>query len=136
MKNLRRRIKVCLCRISRRYKFRQICKAIDIAPYKWQRQYVLRGKRFDKLTRDSRCTGKTTAVILRLLMIDLPVDPHWCLMRFFDDPDFSPGNPFQLDFYRHEYSNCFQCCLSKGIPIVVINWVSILNEYQKLRRMP
>lgn len=135
MNKLRRRIWVRLCRICRRYKFRQICKAIEIAPYKWQRQYVLKDKPFASHLCDTRRTGKSTAVFLKLLMIDTPISPREVLLVLFQDPDFNLNNYRMFDWYLREYDKLAAMCQCRGIPIVRIKAAAMSYEYYTTRRM-
>jgi hypothetical protein len=57
-----------LHRIFPRFKFWRICKALKIKPTTWQRDYAL--GRVERLQYPAgRGNGKTTAVMLRLLMV-------------------------------------------------------------------
>ena len=79
-----------LCRISPRYHLRMICRAIGLEPYVWQRAFAL-GRINSLPGKRQRENGKTTAVMLRLLMLPpgaKPEDPERILAK---DPEWFVG---------------------------------------------
>lgn len=118
-----KRITAFLCRISPRYKFWQICKAIGIKPYPWQREFALDGYLdgcFITPFPGGRRTGKTTAVMLRLLMCY----PHeqfdvQCILA--SDPDWIPWDSHRVRWYSREYSRLSHACFERGIPVIMLH---------------
>ena len=122
-----RYLNALLCFISRRWKFRQICRALQIKPYPWQRDFAMRKcVPVDKLL-GGRCNGKTMAVMLRLLMVNpagTPTHELWQI-EFQFDKDFK-NDPRVVRWYRSEYYRCAQLCVDRGIPVQYYN-IRILN---------
>ena len=93
-----------------KYRLRRICKAIGIKPYKWQKEFAL-APVVHLLPNDGRGTGKTTAVMLRLLM-QPPRTKFLLETTLCADPDYLPH---RLRWYRYEYKRLRSICASKGI---------------------
>lgn len=117
-----------LCSISQRWKFRQICRALQIKPYPWQRDFALR-KRIpvDELC-GGRRNGKTMAVMLRLLTVKPAGPPTYELWQaeLMFDRDFK-NDPHIVRWYRSEYYRCAQLCVGRGIPVQYYN-IRVLNR--------
>lgn len=105
------RLKAILIKISRRYKLYLICKAIDIKPYTWQRKFAL-GKTNHLGSPPGRATGKTMAVMLRLLLAE--PEPHQRrpqASRYFAlDPDWIPSDHRRCNWYYGEYLRLWRRC--------------------------
>ena len=112
-----KRIDKLLCKISKRYKFHRICKAIGIKPFKWQKEYAL-GKILE-LPRGGRGCGKTLAVMLKLLLQKTfdSEEFRWILNQ---DPDFLPNIARRTMWYKNEYRRLSNICNDAGIPVVMI----------------
>lgn len=81
-----------LCLKLKRYKLFRICKIIGIKPYSWQKQFALGRSRFLNYPY-ARYSGKTTAVMLKLLMFS-PEQFHMnAIACLYKDPDFTLSNP-------------------------------------------
>ncbi len=121
-----------LCRISPRFHLRMICRAIELEPYVWQRAFAL-GRISSLPGKRTRGNGKTTAVMLRLLM--LPPDAvlearkvHALDPGFVSDCDSAPfkwyapalvSKPERIVLlqYAHEF-RCLQLrCILSGVPV-------------------
>ena len=114
--NVLKQIDIWLCCHSKRYKLHRICKAIGITPYGWQRDFAL-GKTsvLSPELRRVRQSGKTMAVILRVLMMDQPSLrlAEWILMK---DPDYIPGQWLRAQWYTWEYRRQRDKCIKAEIP--------------------
>lgn len=93
-----------------RYRLWRICKAIGIKPYKWQREYAL-APVVHLIPDNGRGTGKTTAVMLRLLMHP-PRTKYILETTLWADPDYKPN---RKRLYREEYDRLRAICDAKGI---------------------
>lgn len=108
------RIRDAFRRWLRRRRLRRICKALDIIPYPWQAEFALADSP-GQLPRMGRRTGKTMAVILRVL-VQPPSNSK-------DTPSFmtlDPGAGISLnaqhciyDSYRHAHAICVK---ARAIP--------------------
>lgn len=93
-----------------KYKLFRICRAIGIKPYKWQKEYAL-APVIHCIPDLGRGTGKTTALMLRLLMKP-PSTAYEAETTLYSDPDFVPG---RTAWYKKEYRHLCRICESKGI---------------------
>ena len=126
-----------LLRNCPRYRLWRICKAIGIKPYLWQRWFAL-GK-IDQLPDDlvdMPCTGKTVAIMLRILMIPKNNAAAWaeagrCIQL---DPDYYPNwDQNRLWWYSGEYRRLKNLCLSAGIPVLQVEIYRMLREFAATR---
>jgi hypothetical protein len=104
-----------LHRIFPRFKLWRICKVLGIKPYKWQRDFAL--DRGPLVYPKGRATGKTTAVMLRLLMFYPFYGPFAPLAVLEDDPDFTTENRLRLIWYEREYNRLARECYKARIPV-------------------
>lgn len=107
-----------LHRIFPRFKLWRICKVLGIKPYKWQRDFAL--GRGPLVYPKGRATGKTTAVMLRLLMIHPmrdPLAPFAPLVCLREDPDFTTKNRHRMIWYEMEYNRLARKCYKARIPV-------------------
>ena len=112
--HLRIRIRNFLFEHFHKYKLKRICQAIGIKPYPWQSSFAL--GRTNKLDGDlGRATGKTMAVMLRVLMMH-HTDPVFPWM-FYLDPDWKPYDSHRKMWYYREYIRLSQKCKHAGIPV-------------------
>ena len=105
-----------LCRLSPRFHLRAICHAIGIEPYPWQRSFAL-GRISSLPGKRTRGNGKTTAVMLRLLM--LPPGSRREAERILDlDPGYwLAANNAVTRWYAREY-HCLQLgCILARVPV-------------------
>ena len=115
-------------KIFPRFKFRRICKELQITPYKWQKDFALGV--VDRLQYpEGRATGKTMAVMLKLLMLD-PIKAYESLdyleiLR--NDPDFKTNNRYRLMWYEGEYKHLSGLCYKKGIPVPMMLHIYMLR---------
>lgn len=100
----------------KRYRLRKICEALDIVPYPWQRDFALDKIDIIPAPIAYRRTGKTMAVMLRLLMLR-PGELHDILGTLRKDRDFTNQNLRRLSIYADEYNRLAGKCLSAGIPV-------------------
>lgn len=109
-----------LCLHSKKYKLWRISKALGIKPYGWQRAFALgESDRFGGY--NGRGTGKTFAIMLRLLL--LPPDADDAFMRYILglDPDYEKiPISRRTAWYRNEYRKLSTICDSAGIPVGVL----------------
>lgn len=108
------KLKTLLCRWFPRYKLRCILRACELEARPWQINYAL-GLSYRMAMR--RQSGKTTAVILRMLMSD-PMRPHALNVFKWLDPDYFLLHQHMRDkFYYYEYHKCYVRCIEAGIPV-------------------
>ena len=106
-------LKALLCHWFPRYKLRLICRAINIQPKDWQRQFALYGK---AVFPAGRRTGKTMAVMLRLLMLaPNDVTQRWRILLH--DEDFQLNDARRYRWYEGEYRRLAAKCFVAGIPV-------------------
>lgn len=87
--------------ILKRYRLWKICKVIGIKPFRWQRDFAL--GRTDILNApEGRATGKTTAVMLRLLLT-CESDVSQIIRILKADPDFILFDRVRTAWYHYEY---------------------------------
>lgn len=127
LQELKMRIRVLIQDIRQRRRLRRICEAIDVRPYRWQRDFALGLIGCDAFP-SGRATGKTTAVMLRLLM--LPPNASSVAVRTIlaRDPDWTPSDPLRCRWYAYEYVRLRAMCMERGIETV-----SALEEYRVWR---
>lgn len=127
LQELRMRIRVLIQDIRQRRRLRRICEAIEIRPYPWQRDFALGLIGCDAFP-EGRATGKTTAVLLRILM--LPPNASEVAVRTIlaRDPDWNPMDPRRCRWYAYEYVRLRAMCMERGIETV-----SALEEYRAWR---
>lgn len=127
------KLKAFLCKVSRRYKLRRICKAIGIKPYGWQRKFAL-GETAQLNAPPGRAVDKTMAVMLRLLLLEPePHEPRPLASWVFSlDPDWTPSDHRRCNWYYGEYLRLWHICYDAEIyPFYLY---SRYNPYK--RRMP
>lgn len=106
-----------LHRIFPHFKLWRICKALEIKPRPWQRDFAL-GK-IDALPPEilySRATGKTLAVMLRLLMVH-PFEPFDRNGILTTDPDYVPTDYRRRGWYEIQYRRLAMICYKANIPV-------------------
>lgn len=104
--------------IERRIRFRKVCKAIGIKPYPWQRKFALSERGLPPFPSDERATGKTMAVMLRILTYY----PYGCRdagLLFSMDPDFR-REPARWRWYANEYKRLSMKCIDAGLDVLVL----------------
>ena len=104
--------------IERRIRFRRVCKAVGIKPYLWQRKFALSEKELPPFPPGERATGKTMAVMLRILTYY----PYGCReagQLFSMDPDFR-REPARWRWYAAEYRRLSGRCLDAGLDVLVL----------------
>lgn len=123
-----------LHRIFPRFKFWRICKALGITPHPWQKAFALgKTKRFPREATRFRATGKTTAVMLRLLMVH-PGQSFDILKILRADPDFDTSNRMRLGFYDSTYRRMAWRCYEAHIPIITDHRIYQLHDQYSNRR--
>ena len=129
--SIRRFLQLCRYRLYKlfpRFKFRGICKALGIKPYKWQKDFALGV--VDRLQYpEGRATGKTMAVMLKLLMLE-PIKAYESLdyleiLR--NDPDFNTHIRCRLMWYEGVYKRLSNLCYKKGIPVPMMLHIYMLR---------
>lgn len=116
-----RLVRKFLCKYSRRYRLHQICMAVGIMPYDWQRKFAL-GETDVLDVPPGRATGKTMAVMLRLLMAepDLPGAHPAARVYFAFDPDWRPHDTWCARWYYAEYRRLWKrCCDAEIYPFYI-----------------
>lgn len=91
-----------------RIRLRRICKRLRIKPYPWQRRFALGVDDCLNAPKERR-TGKTTAVMLRLLLIR-EADYFEVSRVLHCDPDFSDGYIRWYNWYSWEYRRLAELC--------------------------
>lgn len=107
-----------LCRISPRWHLRAICLAVGIVPYVWQRSFAL--GRLDSLPgKHLRGNGKTTAAMLRLLMLPQGADRSTVLRVLECDPDWPQGvgSRSVRTWYARRYRELWLRCVYAHVPV-------------------
>lgn len=128
MKRLKAKYTAFMCYHFKRYRLRKICEVMDIVPYPWQRDFALGKTHIIPAPMAYRASGKTTAVMLRLLMIR-PCELHDILGTLRKDPDFTNHVLHRLTIYADEYNRLASKCKAAGIPV---NYF-MLSELYRLR---
>lgn len=99
-----------------RFKLWRICRVLKIKPYNWQRAFAL-GKTESLQYPPGRATGKTMAVMLRLLMGNpnnsIGNEPE--IMA--NDPDYCTADRHMLYWYGLEYRRLSILCYNASIPV-------------------
>lgn len=114
---LLKRFDLKLQQISSRYKLWRISKAIGIAPYKWQRDFALNKSDSMGTAGFLRQTGKSTAVMLRILLrSNMYVEQY----MFADDPDWRFDDRRRIMWFYGEYRKLCEKCAQAGIIVPVI----------------
>ena len=108
-----KKIKTLLCRWFPRYKLHCILRTLGLDARRWQIKYAL-GK--SNYLPTGRCTGKTVAVMLRMLMAN-PKDVTNLAGTVWRDPDYEARDRQRILFYRSEYDLYSRRCLQAGIPV-------------------
>lgn len=103
-----------LCRISPRFHLWAICRAIGIKPYVWQRAFAL-GRINSLPGKRTPGNGKTTAVMLRLLMLPRGKERNAKDVLLLD-PDFSFDRVI-AKWYEREYELRRICCVLECVPV-------------------
>jgi len=98
-----------------RFKFWRICRVLGIKPYKWQRDFALGVVAYLQYP-PGRATGKTTAVMLRLLMMQ-PYKFYYIQQTLANDPDFSTCDRRRVYWYDGEYKRLAHKCAKAHIPV-------------------
>lgn len=114
-------LKLCyfkLYRVFPRFKLWRICRVLGIRPYKWQKDFAL-GFMEPLKYPEGRATGKTTAVMLKLLMV-YPYTKFDALWILRNDPDFRTDNRARLIWYDGEYKRLSIKCFEAGIPVMMM----------------
>lgn len=119
-----------------KYKLRRICRVIGIQPSPWQREFALNGAS-DKITPDirfGRQIGKTTALMLRLLMLPRPVNELDVLDALREDPDFDFTLP-RATAYNHIYLDYARRCREAGIEVPIICFQALCMAEQRAAQL-
>lgn len=96
-----------------RIRLKRISKALGITPYAWQKRFVLTS--YGTLyVPGGRCTGKTMAAVLRILVRNPSVTTPGITRSLLLDPDVF-GNLHMLDATYCEYRRCFEICNKAGL---------------------
>lgn len=106
-----------LCRISPRYHLRMICRAIGLEPYVWQRAFAL-GRIHSLPGKREHGNGKTTAVMLRLLMLPQDAPPSQAQKILACDPDWLiRSNKVVCYKYWTTYNRLRVACVCALVPV-------------------
>lgn len=108
-----KRIDAVLCNYIPKYKLWRVSRAIGCKPYQWQRDYAL-GKTNHFGGGLGRATGKTMAVMLRILMMDVP-DVKFEMFR--QDPDWILNERYRVQWYLYEYRRLSRKCAEANIRV-------------------
>ena len=106
-----------LCRISPRYHLRMICRAIGLEPYVWQRAFAL-GRIHSLPGKREHGNGKTTAVMLRLLMLPAHAQPSEAARILAKDPEWFVGcNRARRYWFARKYHRLQLECDLARVPV-------------------
>lgn len=106
-----------LCRISPRFHLRMICRAIGLEPYVWQRAFAL-GRISSLPGKRDRGNGKTTAVMLRLLMLPAHAKLSEAARILAKDPEWFVGcNRARRYWYARKYHRLQLECDLARVPV-------------------
>lgn len=103
-----KKLKISHMNILRRLRLRRICKRLRIKPYPWQKAFALGTTDFLDAP-PGRQTGKTMAVMLRLLMMR-KADYFEASRVLHCDLDFSDGYTRRYAWYSREYRRLAELC--------------------------
>ena len=118
--------------IYKRYRLRKICKAIGINPYRWQKDYAL-GKTDTLNAPEGRATGKTTAVMLRLLLT-CEMDVGRIINILKADPDFILFDRVRTRWYHCAFEKLVWTCAYAHIPVRQITFYPRIEPGEMLIR--
>ena len=119
-----------LCRISPRFRLRAICRAIGIKPYVWQRSFAL-GRINSLPGKRTRGNGKTTAVMLRLLMLPDSATPQQAEKILACDPDWlNRSNSITCYKFWNTYNRLRVVCCCSLVPVPYILRSVFFNVYK------
>lgn len=119
-----------LCRISPRFHLRMICRAIGLEPYVWQRAFAL-GRISSLPGKRERGNGKTTAVMLRLLMLPQDAPPQQAQKILACDPDWVfRHNSVVCYKYWNTYNRLRVLCCCSLVPVPYILHSAFFNVYK------
>lgn len=110
-----KRIRRFLCHLFPRYRLHVICRSLEIKPYPWQKEYALG---FPADFPKGRRTGKTVAVMLRLLMIESGSSYASSLFASYvlsHDPDWRETDLRRCRWYADEYKRMRYVCVQDGL---------------------
>lgn len=94
-------------------RLKQVSKALGITPYAWQKRFVLTD--YGRLYMPGgRCTGKTMAAVLRILVRNPSATTPGFTRSLLLDPD-AYVNLHMLDATYCEYRRCFEICNKAGL---------------------
>lgn len=112
-----RKIKAFLCRRFPRYKLHCIIKTLGLETRHWQIEYALGQSEY--MPRGRR-TGKTFAVMLRILMLNQKYIQD--LTRYTTmDPDYNAiPQHSRKRAYTFWYVECYERCIKAGIPVPML----------------
>ena len=116
---LTKKIDRWFCLHSKKYKLWRISKALGIKPYKWQRDFAL-GKTDGFGVYGGRATGKTLAIMFRLLMLKPDTDDTFMRFILGLDHDYVTRIARRTMWYRNEYRKYSNICDNAGIPVVML----------------
>lgn len=108
-----------IVRLSALWRLHRICTALEIRPEPWQREFALGDT---NVLPKGRANGKTTAVLLRLLMA--PADTSDSTVRRIVelDPDWRPDDANRCRYFTGMYMHMAAICSEVGIKVVNPVW--------------
>lgn len=111
---VRKKIRAFLCRISRKYKYWVICKATGMKKIRWQREFIFGDS---GLPADlGRGSGKTVAVLMKLLMLD-GLNAAEAKIVLQKDPDWKYDSYHRKCWYEQEHTKMVMQCREYGVPV-------------------
>lgn len=111
-------IRAVLCKISRRYKYHAICKATRMTKIGWQKEFVLKEMSIPLEQEITRGSGKTTAILMKLLMLD-GLNEAEAKKVLLKDPDWTYDSKYRKIWYEYEHKMMVDQCMEYGIPVPV-----------------
>ena len=99
-------------KILLRLRLRRICNELKIKPYPWQRDFAV-GVTGVLEYFPARQSGRTTAVMLRLLLMDMP-DHDEAARILACDPEWNPRNVERVVWYAQTYGELYSSCHAKA----------------------
>lgn len=94
--------------LRKRFLLWRLSRRLGLRLYPWQREFAL-GVTNTLEYYPCRQSGRTTAVVLRLLLMDKPdFDEAACILAC--DPDWAPQNMERVTWYAKTYGHMLSCC--------------------------
>ena len=129
MNRLMRFVKYHLGLLHPQIRLWRICRTLKINPFPWVRRFALHAEPQLLSLPQGRCTGKTTAVFLKLLMWGWERDGLFHISDvIYTDPDFHPDISRCVYWYDHQYKMFCFACAKAGLPYLSVDFRDLRDE--------